>query len=443
MEGRKGSYNHLDIDKRKYIERYLDEGKTFARIARDLEISPSSIYREVKRNRRCEWASHSKGADRNDCGHLKSCRLKGVCGLVTFHGECDTKLCRRCSMVKCRDYCNEYERRICPTTERAPLVCNACERFGRCTLERFRYCAETAQVSAERRNSDARRGFDLTPEDVEYLVDVVRTGLRLGRSIHHIFVANEMPCSERTFYRLVEGELIPILPIELAKKVKYKKRRGKKTDGVHPRGFYKGHEYKDFLELPLSERLCATEVDTVWGRKKDRKTILSLHRIDLHFQPYRLLQARTTEEVVAALDRIETAMEGRFSEFFGLMLLDRGAEFDDIEGMERSVTGEGRRCRVYFTDPSRPDQKGSCEKNHVELRKVLPKGTCFEGLDAATLATICSHVNSTIRKGCGDATPMQLAMLCFPKCFFDNLGLTLISPNEVIAAPGILYDPDK
>ncbi len=156
------SHKHLALEQRKMIERYLDEGKTFARIARDMDVSPSTVYREVQRNRRFEGMSHSKGADRNDCEHLKSCRLKGICGHSLLWSECSNKLCRRCVVRKCQDYCDDYERRTCLTVKRAPLVCNACERYSRCTIERYRYFAESAQVSATRRNCDARRGFDLT-----------------------------------------------------------------------------------------------------------------------------------------------------------------------------------------------------------------------------------------------------------------------------------------
>lgn len=437
------SHKQLELEQRKMIERYLYEGKTFAVIAADLGVSPSTIHREVLRNRRDEGISHAGSADSTDCVHLKSCTLKALCGYERFPGcPCDTKLCKRCTMVHCAEHCSEYEKRVCRSVIRAPLVCNACDHFGRCTIKRYRYSAESAQHSAQTRRTEARCGFDLSFDEVEYLVDTVRSGLRLGQSIHHIFVANTMPCSERTFYRLVEDEAIGIINLELAKKVKRKKRRHNKASSFHERGFYKGHEYKDYLKLPLSERMVTTEVDTVWGQKRDRKTILSLHRVDLHFQIYLLLQARTTEEVVGALDWLEGCSDGSFSEFFGLMLLDRGGEFDDIAGMERSIGG-GRRTRVYFTDPNRPDQKGSCEKNHVELRKVIPKGTSLKNMDTTILADICSHVNSTIRKGCGDVTPMQLAMMCLPKKLLDNLGLTLISPNEVIAAPGFLYDPTK
>jgi IS30 family transposase len=307
-------------------------------------------------------------------------------------------------------------------------------------LKRFRYSAESAESQASHRSKETRSGIDLTEEEIGQLVDTVRAGFAKGQSVHHIFETYDLPCSERSFYRYVENQSIPILSIDLAKKVKYKKRKQKK-EKVHDSGFFAGHEYDYYLELPDEDRAITTEVDTVWGIRGDRKCILSLHRIDLHFQIYLLLQSRTKEEVVRAFDWLEISCEGRFSEFFGLLLLDRGTEFDDISGMERSCESNMKRCSVYFTDPQRSDQKGACEKNHVEFRKVVPKGTSLQNMDAFILAEICSHVNSTIRKGCGNASPIRMAMLCLPQALFDNLGLSPIPPEEVISAPGILYRP--
>lgn len=426
---------HLDIEKRKIIEAGLTEGRTLTAIARDTEVQVSTIRREILRNRYNHGPSHTKGADRTDCAHLKSCKLKSICDFF-----CENKLCKRCEMRKCQDICMDYERRVCATVEHAPFCCNACERYGRCTLCRWRYSAEMAEAAAYRRSHDARSGIDMTKDELDYLVETVRRGLINGQSVHHIFETNELPCSERSFYRYVEGEELPILAIELAKKVKYKKRKQRKKTS-HKSGFYEGHEYEDYLALDEDDRAITTEMDTVIGKKRDKKCILSLHRIDLHFQIYLLLEAKTTECVVRALDWLEECSCGRFSEFFGLLLPDRGSEFDDIKGMERSITGKGKRASVFFADPSRPDQRGASEKNHVELRKLLPKGTSFADLDAWTLADICSHVNSSVRKGCGDVSPMQLARLILPGELLDNLGLQLVPPKEVIGAPGILYRP--
>ena len=428
-------FKHIDFERGKQIERGLDDGRTFTYIAREVGVEVSTIRREILRNRRNDGKSFSNGADKTDCAHLKSCKLKNLC-----KNHCNTRLCKRCTLRKCKSVCDEYERRECPTVTKAPFVCNACERYGRCTLSRFRYSAESSETQASRRLKETRSGIDLTEEEIGLLVDTVRAGFAKGQSIHHIFETYDLPCSERSFYRYVENQSIPILSIDLAKKVKYKKRRRKK-EKVHETGFFAGHEYDYYLELPEEDRAITTEVDTVWGIKGDRKCILSLHRVDLHFQIYLILKSRTKEEVVRAFDWLELSCEGRFSEFFGLILLDRGSEFDDISGMERSCESNRKRCSVYFTDPGRADQKGSCEKNHVELRKVLPKGTSLQDMDAFTLATICSHVNSSIRKGCGNVSPMQMALLCLPQSLFDYLGLTLIPPEEVVSAPGILYRP--
>ena len=426
---------HLDLERRKLLERGLDEGRTFTYIAREVGAEVSTIRREILRNRRNDGKSFSNGADKTDCAHFKTCKLKNLC-----RRQCGKSLCKRCTLSKCRRVCDAYERRECLTVTKAPFVCNSCEHFGRCTLNRFRYSADSAQAQASRRLKETRSGIDLTEEEIGMLVETVRSGFAKGQSVHHIFETYDLPCSERSFYRHVENQSIPILSIDLAKKVKYKKRKRKK-EKVRETGFFAGREYDYYLELPDEDRAITTEVDTVWGIKSDRKCILSLHRVDLHFQIYLLLQSRTKEEVVRAFDWLEIACEGRFSEFFGLMLLDRGSEFDDIAGMERSCESNRKRCAVYFTDPQRSDQKGACEKNHVELRKLLPKSTSLQNMDAITLAEICSHVNSTIRKGCGNASPIQMAMLCLPQSLFDNLGLTQIPPEDVVSASGILYRP--
>jgi IS30 family transposase len=424
------------MEKRELIERGLNERKTFTFIAQEIGASVSTVRREILRNRRYDGASYSKGADRTDCAHLHHCKIKSICDHCYAN-----RLCKRCAMLKCQDICADYESRSCPTVVNAPFVCNSCDRYGRCTTIRYRYSAVSAQALAGRRSTDARSGIDLTEDEAGALVDAVRSGLSKGQSIHHIFESNGLPCSERSFYRYVENQDIPIKSIDLHKKVKYKKRKRAKVQ-AHGTGFFAGHEYEDFLALPEDDRAAATEMDTVHGKKGDHKCILSLHRVDLHFQIYILLPDCTMQSVVDALDWLEERCDGHFNEFFGLLLMDRGSEFDDISGIEMSAFHSVKRCSAYFADPNRPDQKGACEKNHVELRKILPKGTSFKKMDAATLSLICSHVNSTIRKGCGNATPFRLASLCAPDGLLGRLGLRLIPPMEVIAAPNILYKPD-
>lgn len=86
--------------------------------------------------------------------------------------------------------------------------------------------------------------------------------------------------------------------------------------------------------------------------------------------------------MAAAFDWLELFLDGPegFRRVFGTVLTGRGPEFSDVAGMER-----GGRCSVYYADPIRSDRKGVCEKNHVELRKIVPKGTSLDGLGVRTL----------------------------------------------------------
>jgi len=428
------AHPHLNKEKRELIERRLNECKTFTFIAQEIGTSISTVRREILRNRRCDGPSNSRGADRTDCAHFPYCKVKGICEKCFY-----SRICKRCSHFNCQDICKDYESRACPMVEKAPFVCNACDRYGKCTTVRYRYSADSAQTMARKRSEESRSGIDLTEGEAKALTEAVRSGLAKGQSIHHIFESRDLPCSERSFYRHVENQDIPLKSIDLHKKVKYKKRKREKKAPAHTTGFFAGHEYSDYLALPAEDQTAVTEVDTVHGKKGDRKCILSIHRVDLHFQIYILLPSCTMKSVVEALDWLEECCDGHFCEFFGLLLMDRGSEFDDIQGIEASAFHAGQRCSAYFADPNRPDQKGACEKNHVELRKIVPKGTSLKDMDAETLTIICSHVNSTIRKGCGNAAPLQLAALCAPPGLLDKMGLRLIPPLEVVAAPNILY----
>lgn len=365
----KDGYTHISIEERNIIECDLDAGRSLSAIARRLGRDVTTVRREIMRNRRFEGPSVLKKRDKNDCARLKTCKVWGLC-----RNGCVNRLCRICKK-RCEPYCDRYVPRECDRTVRAPFVCNGCRRFSTCILPRYRYSARGADALARTRAVESRQGVDLTRDEMDLLVGTVRAGLARGQSVHHIFRTSDLPCSERSFYRYVEEGKVPLLSIELAKKVRYKKRERKREHSVHESGFYEGRTYDDMLAIPEEERGWVTEVDTVCGRVRERKRILSLHRKDIHFQLYLLLPDKTRLSVVRALDWLEACCEdpgtheNRFSELFGLMLFDRGSEFDAIEEMERSSVGsERKRCACYFADPSRPDQKGACEKSTTELK---------------------------------------------------------------------------
>ena len=83
-------------------------------------------------------------------------------------------------------------------------------------------------------------------------------------------------------------------------------------------------------------------------------------------------------------------------------------------------------------------QKGRCEKNHVELRKILPKGMRFDAMTNDEMAVICSHVNSYGRPALGGASPFDLAEKVLPRDLLDGLALRHVPPDDVIMRPTLL-----
>ena len=83
------------------------------------------------------------------------------------------------------------------------------------------------------------------------------------------------------------------------------------------------------------------------------------------------------------------------------MLGDSGSEFLNFAKIETGLDGSGRTW-IFYCDPVRPNQKRACEKNYVELRKILPKGADLDALEAWDVAEACSHANSRPRPGQGD-----------------------------------------
>ena len=152
-------------------------------------------------------------------------------------------------------------------------------------------------------------------------------------------------------------------------------------------------------------------MDTVIGRSRDTQCILTLYLRPFKVQLCLLLCEKTSSAVAAALDMLEAVLGKRlFQRLFGLVLTDNGCEFSDTDALENSVSKGTTRCKVYYCDPRQSQQKGGCERNHVELRKLLPKeqGISFDELTGQDMATLMSQLNSEPRKSLLGASPASL-----------------------------------
>ncbi len=431
----------LTFDDRLAIERALNRGDTVSWIARTIGRTPKVVREEIRRNWTSDPVGHLVVNTRNICVKAGLCEVRHLCRPACW-GRCS-----RCKEWLCNKYCPEFEAMPCERLERTPFCCNACpERIGSGCRHPYRfYEAKWAQDLAETRRRDARAGIDCDPEAFENAMRIIERGLALGQSPAHIFEANkgEIPFGPRSLYNYLGGAKMGLLTkLNLPKAVRYRSRKKASDLGKSPqipREALEGRRWADFCALDERDRENAVEMDTVVGRLgKDRQCILTLFMRRIGFQFFILLPDRTSESVVGALDTFCGLYGPRIGKMFGIILADRGSEFADAAGIEHG-TGNDRNLRLFYCDPQQSQQKGRCERNHEELRRILPKGkTDFDALSGRDMAACMSHVNSYIRGTMDWASPMDMAIALFPRGFLDAYGIERINPKEVNLTPQLV-----
>ena len=438
---RDGKRTHMDKDNRVAIEEGVYNGDSCRSIARSAGVSPSTVTREVRANRTVRERPRRDGAKLAvRCAKYRSCEHVGkACeGCRTSYVRC-----RDCRTRSCIDSCPDFELRMCPTTEAWPYVCpRPCPKSGHCTYPKVRYRAEEAQESYKRRLAASREGADLTDDQLARINAVVAPLVRQGHSFEAICAQHpDLGACARTLYNYQAEGILETSDVELPRKVRVRPRKGKKERG-RPRVDRTGREYSDFLALPEGERARAVQGDSVEGRRGNRRDVLSLHLVARKFQLYLPKDHGDPAATVRAVDRVERAMGSteRFRAAFGVMLLDRGVEFDDWGGIEASCLEPGAsRCRVYYCDPQESNQKSQCERNHEQLRRILPKGrTDMDALSDADVAACCSHVNSYPLASLGGISPIDNLGALVPPEALAELGVRRLEPGEVVLRPSLM-----
>lgn len=367
-------YFRLTKAERASIERALDKRESARSMARNLGRSASSITDEVKRNRHI-----SKGPSK---GERVSCAPK--------------------------------IEKVCPKLEAWPYVCNGCKlRRYHCTYKyRCEYSSVRAEAFANRELVSSRKGVNAREEDFEKILSCIRSDVARGLSPAQIARgrALQFRVHPSTIYRWIETGYAGMANIELRRCVGYKPR--KDHAGPKPTSHGPSRSYAAFSTLSEDVRACTCEMDTVIGRARDTQCILTLYMRPSKVQVCLLLPEKTSSAVAAALDMLEKALGfDLFQQLFGLLLTDNGSEFSDTEALERSALDQKKiRCQVYYCDIRQSQQKAACERNHVELRKILPKGQniSFDDLVLRDMAVLMSHLNSEPRRSLMGATPLDI-----------------------------------
>jgi IS30 family transposase len=333
---------------------------------------------------------------------------------------------------------------MCKATESWPYVCpQGCRKRAFCGYPKCSYGAGDAHDAYLSRLKSSREGIGVSAKELEAMDALVTPLVKQGQSFEAIWAvhAKELPVTVRTAYNYQECGILSTANIELPRKVRIKVRK-KNGEATRDRIDRTGRTFADFSALPLEEQVRVVQGDSVVGYQENEHDVLSLHIVARAFQIYLLKKHADARGTVAWLDVMERACGTReaFEDVFGILLVDRGVEFDDWEGMERSCLEPAmRRCRVFYCDPMESNQKSECERNHEQLRRLLPKARSdFDKLSVWDVAVCSSHVNSYPSAGRGGKCPFELLGDLLPQDLLDELGLERVAPDDVVLKPYLM-----
>lgn len=428
---------HMSMSERTMIERGLTLGNSFKVIGKMIGRSPTTVSREVKKHR----VFVARDAHpRNDCIHFNKCLRKNLCPEETQY-TCFSR-CKLCQEHDCRQYCGNYEGRKCEELENPPYVCNGCPMEKSCKKDHSYYSAHKAQRAYEAERSASRKGVRATPEELKRLDELISPLVKKGQSLNHILANHreEIGLSEKTLYNYVNANVFKVRDIHLPKKVAYRPRKNERPILTHMEYKYRqGRTFESFEAFRTENPdLPVVEMDTVKSAHGSRKCLLTFTFEKGNFFLAFLLKDATQASVLAVFDHLTEHLGlAAFRELFPVILTDNGVEFKDPLSLEHS-TRNCLRTRLFFCDPQASWQKPHIEKSHVELRKILPKGTSFAKLTAEDVTLILNHVNSEAREVLNNYTPFALFTGKNEKKLLDLLNLHPVPPDEVMLSPKLL-----
>lgn len=165
---------HLTLSNRIYIQQELLQKTSFSSIGSTLHKDPTTIAKEVKRYSKTVPAKHSYRC--YICKHYKDCDLRSTelqCPGSQKNPYYCTSLCKRCHRRNVPQICPYFFPYSCNKINRPPYVCNYCEDYTHCPIDKRVYDAAYAQKQYEKKLYDSRKGINMTPEELQELNDLI------------------------------------------------------------------------------------------------------------------------------------------------------------------------------------------------------------------------------------------------------------------------------
>lgn len=356
-------WEHINFLQRKAIVSGLAQHKSLKEIAEITELDPTSISKEIVRNR----------------SKVRQGKIKN---------------------------------KVCKKILRFPRCCNGCsKRYSECLLDIYEYKAEIAQEKADRRLVNSRTGINITEEEFDEVDKIIKEGIANKQSIYHISKSNEGMPSTPTLYRWIREKKLTTTWMDLPYAKTYKKRkRNEKYAYSNNKIDRSGRTFVDYLEhrrhFPGE---YTVQMDFLGSIISDSKCILTLTIPELHFVIIKLFDSPNSEKVVSMFNEFEERLGIHdFNLVFPSILTDRDPCFADFIGIEFShLTGE-QRSKVFYCDSYRSSQKGNVENMNKQLRKYFPKGKSVDYLTDEDIAAANNIIISQKIASLGGLSPKEV-----------------------------------
>ncbi len=178
------TYSHFTLDERIELQGCLGKSMACQEAAWRLGKDPTSVSREVRRNRISEGFRYGYGKPSVRCSLFGECEVESLCP------GCSGRPCRTCKRQDCTLLCSEHDEAACKRTSRWPHVCNGCRRKASCKLERFKYSAKVADAKAREEASEPRKGRRPHRQAARDLDSLLTPLMKQGQSLSQIYMAH-------------------------------------------------------------------------------------------------------------------------------------------------------------------------------------------------------------------------------------------------------------
>ena len=390
------NYSQLNLNQRETIYILLNKNKNFTEIGKAISKDRTTVSKEIKRNRYIK------------SNFYNPFDIKGITKAVT---DCDN-------------------------LKRFPYVCNTCPKKRFCNKHHLYYDYKIAQDHYKEKLVDSRSGIDIEPSTIEDIEQqIVPLIKNKKQSVNQVYInhSDVLYFSKTTFFKYIDIGVFSLTNADLPKKIKYKKRKNH-VDNTNKRelSLLNNRRYEDFIIYTSNHpKMNIVEMDTVIGKRDNKKCLLTLYIRKTHFMLIFLLNKKDSASVNAKINFLKDTLGTKlYSKVFRIFLTDNGTEFFSVLNFERDTESGKKISNIFYCHPYSSYEKHGIEVNHEYIRRVFPKGTSFDDLTDEIVKSLQDNINAIPRESLDKDTPYNLTKKLYPD-LIEKLNCTYINPDNV------------